>query len=92
MHKSWKAKNNYCPNRSENPIYQSVISKKNFISKLKFKCIKGCGAELLYDNIIDHYNSNCTQAKFKIIANEQIKQLRKNNKKIKYMSSKYYNN
>ena len=88
-------KSNLCPLNCENPIYKSVIGKNNLISKLKFKCIKGCGEELLYDNIKEHYNSKCakkeSQEKIKFLTSEQVKQLKKKGENIEYMSSKYIN-
>ena len=92
---SWKKKSNLCPLNCENPIYKSVIGKNNLISKLKFKCIKGWGEELLYDNIKEHYNSKCdkkeSQEKIKFLTSEQVKQLKKKGENIEYMSSKYIN-
>ena len=57
----WKKKSGVCPNRCENPIYKSVIEKNRLITKMKFKCIKGCGAEISFDDIKSHYNSNCLE-------------------------------
>ena len=57
----WKKKSGKCPNRCENPTYKSVIEKNRLITKMKFKCIKGCGAEILFDDIKNHYNSNCLE-------------------------------
>jgi hypothetical protein len=92
---SWKAKSNLCPLNCENPIYKNVIGKNNLISKLKFKCIKGCGEEILYDNIKEHYNSNCvkkeSQEKIKFLTAGEAEKLTKEGKQIEYMSSKYIN-
>ena len=85
---SWKKKSNLCPLNCKNPIYKNVIGKNNLISKLKFKCIKGCGEEILYDNIKEHYNSNC-ENKIKFLTSEHVKQLKKKGEHIEYMSSKY---
>ena len=57
----WKSKSGICPNRCENPIFKSVIEKNRLITKMKFKCTKGCGAEILFDDIKNHYNSNCLE-------------------------------
>ena len=57
----WKNKSGTCPNRCENPTYKSVIEKNRLITKMKFKCIKGCGAEILFDDIKNHYSSNCLE-------------------------------
>ena len=87
---SWKKKSNLCPLNCENPIYKNVIGKNNLISKLKFKCIKGCGEEILYDNIKEHYNSNC-EKKIKILTSGEAEKLTNEGKHIEYMSSKYIN-
>ena len=55
----WKAKEGSCPNRCGNPIFKNVIGKNRLISKFNFKCIKGCGAEIPFNDITAHYNSNC---------------------------------
>ena len=57
----WKKKSGVCPNRCKNPIFKSVIEKNRLISKMKFRCIKGCGAEISFDDIKSHYNSNCLE-------------------------------
>lgn len=57
----WKNKSGICPNRCKNPVYKNVIEKNRLITKMKFKCIKGCGAEILFDDIKNHYNSNCLE-------------------------------
>ena len=52
--------NNGCPNKCDNQVIKEVIGKNNYITKFKFKCIKGCGEEILFDDIKKHYSSNCT--------------------------------
>lgn len=86
----WKEKGGNCPNKCENSIINNVIGKNNFITKFKFKCIKGCGAEILFDDIKEHYSSDCLSKKKKIkpitkeeAANYQIKE----NIKIPHLSS-----
>ena len=59
----WKKKSPTCPNKCEEPIFKNVIEKNRLITKMKFKCIKGCGAEILFDDIKNHYNSNCLKNK-----------------------------
>lgn len=48
-----------CPNKCESPAFKKVISKHSFISKMSFQCIKGCGAEISFNDIKNHYSSNC---------------------------------
>ena len=59
----WKKKSDKCPNRCENTIYKNIIEKNRLITKFKFKCIKGCGAEIPFDDIKNHYASNCLENK-----------------------------
>lgn len=57
--------NKTCPNKCEKSDIKDVIGKNNFITKFKFKCIKGCGEKILFDNIKNHYNSDCLSKKKK---------------------------
>ncbi len=58
-------KNGKCPLNCEKTSLRKVIGKNNMISKIKFKCIKGCGAEIPFDEINNHYKSNCIENKTK---------------------------
>ena len=69
---SWKKKSGVCPNRCENPTFKSVIEKNRLITKMKFKCIKGCGVEISFDDIKNHYNSNCLENIIQINNQENI--------------------
>ena len=91
----WKSRNNNsCPNRCENSIMKDVIGKNRLISKFKFKCIKGCGAEIPFDDINNHYNSNCIENKkneksnITILSKEEIREKTKNGQKLERMASK----
>ena len=99
---SWKKKGVSCPNKCEDPIFKNVIGKNRLISKFKFKCIKGCGAEIPFDDINTHYNSNCLnnisntaqietpkneKSKMTILTKEQVAEL-KGDKSLPHMSSK----
>ena len=96
----WKKKNNTCPNGCKDAILKTQIEKNRLITKLKFKCIKGCGAEILFTDIKNHYNSNCLEkkekekeknksgSKLRILKKEEVAKLKKN-KKIEYFTSKY---
>ena len=55
-----------CPSKCQDGVIKDVIEKNNFIFKLKFKCIKGCGKELLFNDIKNHYSSDCLLNKKKI--------------------------
>ena len=88
----WKKKSEFCPNRCKGPIYKNVIEKNRLITKMKFKCIKGCGAEILFDDIKKHYSTNCLENKKEInniINNRKGKSNIKNGKSnIKKLSKK----
>ena len=56
-----------CPNKCQNSTIRDVIGKNNFITKFKFRCIKGCGAEIMFDDIKNHYITNCLSEKKKIV-------------------------
>ena len=60
-------KGSSCPNKCQNSTIRDVIGKNNFITKFKFRCIKGCGAEIMFDDIKNHYNTNCLSEKKKIV-------------------------
>ena len=80
-----------CPNGCENPIFKNVIEKNRLITKLKFKCKKGCGAILSFDEIKEHYNSNCLaqKSKMKILSKDQITKYKKQKQKIEHATSKH---
>ena len=48
-----------CPGNCDNPNITDVTAKNNFITKFKFKCIKGCGKEIPFNDIEKHYESDC---------------------------------
>ena len=96
----WKKKSQTCPNKCEEPIFKNVIEKNRLITKMKFKCIKGCGAEILFDDIKKHYSSNCLinkdnndkeekKSNIKILSKAQVKELKNKNENAKYFTSNY---
>ena len=96
----WKKKSPTCPNKCEEPIFKNVIEKNRLIIKMKFKCIKGCGAEILFDDIKKHYSSNCLinkdnndkeekKSNIKILSKAQVKELKNKNENAKYFTSKH---
>jgi hypothetical protein len=89
---SWQKKNNSCPNRCDNPNIKDVIGKNNFITKFKFKCIKGCGEIIPFEDIKKHYSSDCLSKKKKkktnILSKEEAAKYKKENKcNIPHMTS-----
>ena len=94
---SWKKKNGSCPNKCENSIFKPVIEKNRVITKFKFKCIKGCGAEIPFNDIKNHYSSDCLRnkkninnkrANMTILTKDQAQQYQKSGNDLEYMSSK----
>ena len=80
-------KKNKCPNGCKKVKLND--SKKNFIKKLKFKCIRGCGTEIPYDDITDHYKSDCDKNnKMKFLSKEQMSNIKRED--ISYVKSKFY--
>ena len=54
-----------CPGKCQEPIIKDVIEKNNNITKFKFKCIRGCGQDILFNNLLIHYSSDCLSQKEK---------------------------
>ena len=42
---------------------KEVAGENNMITICKFKCIKGCGEEILFNDIKFHYNFDCLSNK-----------------------------
>ena len=101
-----KCQNHFCKNCSENldainnnshkcenPNYQKILGSNNMITKFKFKCIKGCGKEIPYDEINRHYNSDCSNKanktnKIRFLSKYEVTLL---DKDIEYIISKKIN-
>ena len=79
----WKQKGVGCPNKCEGFEFRQVIEKKRKISSLKFKCIKGCGAEIPYNEIENHYKSDCFKKKktMTLMSNDEVSKIIKKDKK-----------
>ena len=87
----WKKKGGDCPNRCKSE-FRKVIQKKNLISKLVFKCINGCGAEIKFDDLQEHY-SKCKKIQPSkkprmALINRKSINISKKNKNIKYLNRK----
>ena len=92
---SWKKKNESCPNKCENSFFMNIIEKNRAVNKFKYKCIKGCGAEIPFNEINDHYSSNCLanktdnkKSKVTILTKSQASEYQKDGKSLEYMTSK----
>ena len=59
----WNKKSKTCHNGCKDAILRNQIEKNRLITKLKFRCIKGCGEEILFTDIKSHYDSNCLEKK-----------------------------
>ena len=97
MHWELEKKNGSCPNKCENSIFKPVIEKNRVITKFKFKCIKGCGTEIPFNDIKNHYSSNCLinkkntnnkKANITILTKDQALQYQKTGNALDYMTSK----
>ena len=65
------------------------------INKIKFRCIKGCGAEILFNDIKNHYNTECYKKKktMKLMKKDEIDEYCKKNKiNVLYFNRKKYKN
>ena len=90
----WKKKSQTCPNKCEEPIFKNVIEKNRLITKMKFKCIKGCGAEIPFLDLNKHYSENCSpkkvgDKKLKTLTSKEAAEYKKNTgKDIPHVNSK----
>lgn len=87
----WKKKGGGCPNRCKVFEFRKVIEKKRKISSIKFKCIKGCGAEIPFNEIEKHDKSDCFKKKktMTLLSSEEVIKYKKNNKnKMAYFTRK----
>jgi hypothetical protein len=80
-------KNGSCPKKCNEPNIQEVIGKKKYITKFKFLCIKGCGAEIPFEDINNHYSSNCLKPKI-LTPSEADDYKKKYNKTIPHLTRK----
>ena len=91
----WQKKGGNCPYNCNDAQFIKVIEKKRMIRKIKFKCIKGCGAEVPFDDIEKHFNSDCFQKKktMKLMDKEEVSKYKEKNriKKIGYFTCKNIN-
>ena len=85
-----KKKNGNCPFCKE-PIINEKIQRNSFITKMKFKCIKGCGTEILFNDIENHYNKDCLSKRVKILTREEANLYKKETIRIipSYYSKNY---
>ena len=82
----WKKKSNACPNRCTSE-FNKVIEKKNYITKMKFKCVKGCGEEIKFKDLEEHYKNNCASNKKRLVR-LKTEEIPKDKKDMKYFTCK----
>ena len=76
-----------CNNNCGKDYIKEVIEKNNFITKFKFRCIKNCGEEIEFNDIKEHYKSNCAK-KIKVLTPNEAAEYQKKGNKIPHISSK----
>lgn len=64
-----------CPQKCENSSLIDIVEKNLLINKFKFKCIKGCGVEIPFNDIQKHYSSKCHKKQAKSKSNHQAKDI-----------------
>ena len=90
----WTKKGGGCPNKCNEYKFKDVIEKNNHITKFKFKCIKGCGAEIPFLDLNKHYSENCSpkkvgDKKLKTLTSKEAAEYKKNTgKDIPHVNSK----
>lgn len=80
-----------CPGNCDNPQIVDATEKNNFITKFKFKCIKGCGKEIPFNEIENHYSSDCLSKlkKIRTLTPKEAAEYKKKNKRdIPHITSK----
>ena len=58
LEKSMK-KNKSCPNKCKKCSFININERNNSLTKCKFKCINGCNKEISFNDIKEHYSSDC---------------------------------
>ena len=79
----------YCKDES-NPTIIKIINENKYLTKLRFKCRKGCGEEITLEDMKNHYNSDCLKnKKILFLTKEQvIKYKKKYSKEIDSLTNK----
>ena len=54
---------------------------------MKFKCVKGCGEEIKFKDLEEHYKNNCTSKKKRTVK-LKIQEIPKDKKDKKYLTCK----
>ena len=88
-----KCKEIKCPNCQQSN-FNEINENNRMIKKFKFKCIKGCGEEIPFDNINNHYSSDCLNKKklksIKTLTSKEAAEYRiKENTEIPHLTSMY---
>lgn len=77
----WKKRGGSCPT-CKTFDFRKVIEKNRKITSIKFKCIKGCGAEIPYKEIENHYKSDCIIKKktMTLLSRDEVSKYKKKSK------------
>ena len=87
----WKKKGGGCPYRCKVFDFRKIPENKRKISSIKFRCIKGCGAEIPFNEIENHDKLECFKKKktMTLLSIEEVTKYRKeNNNNITYFTRK----
>ena len=98
---NWSENYAKCPKHCENPIYKKNSDKLALLSMLKYKC-KNCKSEVKYNDVQSHLEQGCKKRnnesrlieeickkkKLKKLSDEEINEIKKNNKQINNITSK----
>ena len=79
-----------CPGNCTNPNITEVTEENNYIKKFNFKCIKGCGKKLKYEEVEFHYILDCSDRlnKAKVLTPEEAAEFKdKTGKEIPHITS-----
>jgi hypothetical protein len=79
-----------CPNKCKNSSFININEKNNSLTKCKFKCIKGCNEEISFNDIKEHYSSDClskTKKAFAMTPNQAAEYTKKSGKEIPQVKS-----
>lgn len=90
----WQKESKHCPFRCLNATYKKNKIINKLLSQLELNCQNGCGQVIKYDNLLNHYESECLMINYKEKIeemSEKLKQMKKKTEEMKeigkYMTS-----
>lgn len=81
----WQKESKNCPFRCLNAVYKKNKMINALLSQLQIKCENGCGQVIKYDNLQNHYESECLMINYKEKIKETSEKLEKMKKKAEEM-------